>query len=87
MWQTTGAGPCAKIQPEEGKLVVEDDIEEGAVDVEPAIVVNQSHLFEPVHEETDARARGPDHLGQCFLADLRNDLLWFTFFPEMGHEQ
>ncbi len=28
-----GAGPCAKIQLEEGNLVVEDDIEEGAVDV------------------------------------------------------
>lgn len=28
-----GACPCAMIQPEEGNLVVEDDIEEGAVDV------------------------------------------------------
>ena len=28
-----GSCSCAKIQPEEGTLVVEDDIEEGTVDV------------------------------------------------------
>ena len=66
---------------------MEDDIEEGAVDVEPTLVVNQTHLFEPLHEETDARACCPDHLGKCFLTDPRNDLYWFTVFAEMGHEQ
>ena len=57
------------------------------MDVEPVIIVNQAHLFESSHEETDARADGPDHLGECFLADLRNDLFRLAFFPEMGHEQ
>jgi hypothetical protein len=28
MWQTTERYSCAKIQPEDGNLVVEDDIEE-----------------------------------------------------------
>ena len=87
MWQTTGRWSLREDSGEEGNLVVEDDIEEGAVDVEPAVVVNQAHLFEPIHEETDARARGPDHCGKCFLTNLRNDLLWFTFLPEMSHEQ
>ena len=66
---------------------MEDDIEEGAVDVEPALIVNQTIFLEPIHEETDPRACRPDHLGECFLADLRDDLFWFTFFPEMGHQQ
>ena len=38
VWKILGGRPqgscsCAKIQPEEGTLVVGDDIEEGAVDV------------------------------------------------------
>ena len=66
---------------------MEDDIEEGAVDVVPAIImVNHAFFFEPIHEETDARAGGPDHLGQCFLADPRDDLDRRTFLPEMSHD-
>lgn len=35
-------------------LIVEDDIEEGTVHVQPAIIVNKAELAEPIHEETDA---------------------------------
>jgi hypothetical protein len=54
IWQTARRCPCAKIQPEDGCLVVEDDIEEGTVHVQPVVVVNEAHLAEPIHEETDA---------------------------------
>ena len=55
--------------------------------MEPALIVNQPHLFEAIHEETDAGAGGLDHLSECFLADLRDDLYRRTFFHEIGHEQ
>ena len=64
--------------------VVEDDIEEGTVHVQPAVVVYEAQFAELIHEETDAGARGADHLGQRFLTDLGNDRLRLAFFPEMG---
>ncbi len=36
------------------KLVVEDDIEEGTMHVQPVVVVNEAHLAEPIHEETES---------------------------------
>ena len=63
--------------------VVEDDRAEGPVYVQPAIVVVQeAHLFEPIHEETDAGACGPDHLGECFLTELGNAWIWLTSLPD-----
>ena len=35
-------------------LIVKDNIEEGTVHVQPAIIVNKAELAEPIHEETDA---------------------------------
>jgi len=63
---------------------VEDDIEEGTVDVQPAVVVDEPQSVEHILEETDAGPRGADHLGQRFLTDLRNDRLRLAFFPKSG---
>ena len=52
IWQTAGRCSCAKIQPEDGNLVVEDDIEEGAVHMDTTIVVQEAQLPELIHEET-----------------------------------
>ena len=38
----------------DGIVPVEDDIEEGTVHVQPAIIVNKAEFAEPIHEETDA---------------------------------
>ena len=60
-------------------LVVEHDIEEGAMHVETAIaaqptfVINKPQLAKLIHKETDARAGRADHLGQRFLTDFCND--------------
>ena len=67
--------------------VVEDDIEEGTVHVQPAVVVNETQFAELIHEETDAGARGADHVGQHVLTDLRNDRLRLAFFPIVGQQQ
>jgi hypothetical protein len=36
------------------KLVVEDDIAEGTMHVQSVVVVNEAHLAEPIHEETES---------------------------------
>jgi hypothetical protein len=40
------------------QLVVENDIEQRAVDLQPAVVVDETQFPEPVHEEADARPGG-----------------------------
>jgi hypothetical protein len=36
------------------KLVLQDDIEEGAVNVQSAVVVYEAQLLELIHEETES---------------------------------
>ena len=70
-------------------LVVEDNIEEGTMHlqplVQPAVVLNEAQFLELIHEETDAGARGADHLREPFLTHLRNDYLRLAFLAKMGH--
>jgi hypothetical protein len=42
---------------------VQNDIEQGTVDFEPAVVVNETQLPEPVHEKADSRTSSADHFG------------------------
>src|SRR3989442_3194943 len=53
--------------------IAEDDVEQRAVDLQPAVILDEAQLPELVHEEADARAGRADHLRQRFLADLRHD--------------
>ena len=66
---------------------MEDDIEKGAMHVHPAVVTNKAQFAESVHEETDAGARGADHIGECFMTDFRNGCFLRAVFPEMSHQQ
>ena len=56
-----------------GKLIVQHDIEEGAVNFKSAFGFNEAQLPELIHEETDSRPGRADHVGQRLLADLRNE--------------
>jgi hypothetical protein len=42
--------------------------------------VNEPEFANAVHENTDARAGGVDHLCQGLLCDERNKLGWFSRF-------
>jgi hypothetical protein len=59
-------------------LVVKDDIQEGAMNLQAAVVANEAQLPKLVHEETHPGPRRPDHLGQGFLTDPRNDGLMLS---------
>ena len=52
----------------------------------PAIV-KETQLSEPVHEETDPRPGGADHVCQSFLTDPGDDRLGHAFLAEMSQQQ
>ena len=54
IWQTAGRCSCARIQPEDGNLIVQDDIEEGTVHTDTTIVVQEAQLSELIHEDFDS---------------------------------
>lgn len=49
-----------------GVLVVQNDIQEGAMHMQLTVVINETHFPELVHEKTHTRACGTDHFGECF---------------------
>jgi len=51
---------------------MQNDIEQGFVDTDPSVVLDEAKLAEPVHEEADARTGGSDHLRQRFLCNSWN---------------
>ena len=53
-------------------LVVEHNVEQRAVNFQPAVVVDEAHLSEPVHKEVNSSSSGTNHFRQGFLADLWN---------------
>jgi len=51
------------------------------------VVVDETWFSEPVHEETDARSGGADHLCQGLLTDLGNYNLRHAVLPEVSEQQ
>jgi hypothetical protein len=49
---------------------VENNAQEGRIDVETAIVANETEFPEFIHEEIDSGARRPDHFRQSLLRYL-----------------
>jgi hypothetical protein len=46
--------PLRDDQGKEGKLVVQNDVEKGTMNVQSAVVVKEPQFAELIHEETDA---------------------------------
>ena len=67
-------------------LVVENDIQEGAVHVQPAVVVNEAQFAEFIHEAAHAEVCGADHHGKRFLTDLRDQQPSASLTPIDGAE-
>jgi hypothetical protein len=50
--------------------VVQHDTQEGSIDLNSAIVLDETELPEFVHEQIDARAGCANHIRQRFLRDF-----------------
>ena len=69
------------------ELIVEDDVEQGFVDADAAVVLDEAELAKAVHEEADAGAGGADHFGEGFLGDGGDEGFGFAGLAEFGHEE
>ena len=63
------------IIPRKAELLVQYHAEEGTVDLEPAVVLDEAQFSEFVHEEIDPRPRCPNHLRQHLLRHFGQHLL------------
>lgn len=63
-----------------------NDIEDGTVNMQSALGVDEALLAEFGQKETDSRPGRADQIGQCFLADLRNDGFSLASFPKAGQQ-
>ena len=52
---------------------MQNHIEQRAVYLQTAVVLNKAQFPEPVHEEANSRASSANHLGQSFLTDLEDN--------------
>src|ERR1700756_2894516 len=83
----TGEGPCLRLSKgERGPLflLVQDNTEQGTVDLQATIVVKEAELFEFVQEEVHSGAGSPNHRRQSFLTYLWDDGCGLVFFSETG---
>ena len=61
--------------------------QQGSVNGDAAIVVDEAKIAELVHEFVDSRTGGAHHLGQGFLADFGNRRFRLIHLPITGHQQ
>src|SRR5713101_6096323 len=70
-----------------GGLPMQEDVEERTMNVQAPVVFDEAELPELVHEPTDPRPRGADHLRQDFLTDFRNNRLGLPSLAKAGQQQ
>ena len=68
----------------EAALVVKDDVQERAIDLQPAVVFDKSEPFELIHEDVHATSICSDDLRECLLRYLGNDFLRSPLFAIAG---
>src|SRR5271168_5412334 len=61
-------------------LFVEDDGQQGFVDLDSAVVLDEAEFPEFIHEEIHAGTRGADHFGKRFLGYLRKSTVRLILF-------
>jgi len=68
-------------------LIVEDDVDEGAVNFQRVVIVDEAEFAEPIHEEADSRPRGSHHLRQHLLTDLGQNGFWPLILTEVCQQK
>src|ERR1700674_4719121 len=67
--------------------IVQDNIQEGSIDVQPAIVTNEAQFPEFVHEKVDSGARCADHFRQRFLRYFGEQSVDLVFVAVAGEQK
>ena len=62
---------------------MQHDIQQWTVDLQMTIVINQTHISEPIHEKTYAGAGRADQLRERLLANLCDNRLGSTFLAKI----
>ena len=68
-------------------LLVQDNTQQGRVDVDAAIVLNEAQFLEFAHEKIDPGARSPDHLSQSLLRYFGKPLLRLVLLAISSEQQ
>src|SRR5229473_7546614 len=68
-------------------LLVQDNTQEGIVDVDLAVVLDEAQLPEFVHEKIDSRPRCANHFRQHLLRYFGKHLLRFGFLAVASEQQ
>src|ERR1700730_6812546 len=66
---------------------MQNDIQQGTMDTDADVVVNEAQFSKFVHEETHARPGRADHLRKRLLADFRDYRLRFVFLAKVRQQQ
>ena len=69
------------------ELIVKNDVEQGFMNADAAVVFDEAELTKAVHEEADARAGSADHFREGFLSDGRDEGFGLAGLAELGHEE
>ena len=66
---------------------MQHDAQERGIDLNSAVILDETELPEFVHEEIDPRARCADHLGERFLRYFGEHSVGFVFFTVTGKQE
>lgn len=66
---------------------MQHDVEQGAANLQPSVVVNEAQLPEAIHEKRNSRSRGTYDLGQRFVAYLGEHRFQSFVFTETSKQQ
>lgn len=81
------AGPSVTARKANRRLIVQDDVQQGAIDGQVTVILDQSQAPEFVHEEADPGPGRADHLRQGLLADFGDDRFGFFVLAEIRQDQ
>jgi len=67
--------------------VVQNDMPHRTMNFEVAVVADKAQFAEFIHEKADTRTRRTHDIGQCLLADPRNDWLRLAVLSEISQQE
>src|SRR6202140_5108323 len=72
---------------ESRRLLMQDNTQQGSVDVNTTIVLNEAQFLEFFHEKIDPGARGPDHFCQSLLRHFGKPLFRLALLAILSEQQ